>query len=132
MVASWRNAVAGTCHKAPEADKPTNHIIRLDKATWQQITDKPEVTSVLREWQKMPTSRKFPACVQRLMVIKALNKSKESGLLSAADQKVYALYYLNGGRQELESDALKVALPKVLNGTQSLAEVLVNLADIQY
>lgn len=118
--------------KPPEADKPTNHIIRLDKATWQQITDKPEVTSVLREWQKMPTSRKFPACVQRLMVIKALNKSKESGLLSAADQKVYALYYLNGGRQELESDALKVALPKVLNGTQSLAEVLVNLADIQY
>lgn len=118
--------------KPPEADKPTNPIIRLDKATWEQITDKPEVTSVLREWQKMPTSRKFPACAQRLMVIKALNKSKESGLLSAADQKVYALYYLNGGRQELESDALKVALPKVLNGTQSLAEVLVNLADIQY
>lgn len=118
--------------KPPEADKPTNHIIRLDKATWEQIADKPEVTSVLKEWQKMPTSRKFPACAQRLMVIKALNKSKESGLLSAADQKVYALYYLNGGRQELESDALKVALPEVLNGTQSLAEVLVNLADIQY
>lgn len=118
--------------KPLEADKPTNPIIRLDKATWEQITDKPEVTSVLREWQKMPTSRAFPACAQRLMVIKALNKSKESGLLSAADQKVYALYYLNGGRQELESDALKVALPKVLNGTQSLAEVLVNLADIQY
>ncbi|HAT1613586.1 TPA: DUF4123 domain-containing protein [Raoultella ornithinolytica] len=118
--------------KPPEADKPTNHIIRLDKATWQQIADKPEVTSVLNEWQKMPTSRKFPACAQRLMVIKALNKSKESGLLSGADQKVYALYYLNGGRQELESDALKVALPKVLNGTQSLAQVLVNLADIQY
>lgn len=90
------------------------------------------MASVLKEWQKMPTSRKFPACAQRLMVIKALNKSKESGLLSAADQKVYALYYLNGGRQELESDALKVALPKVLNGIQSLAEVLVNLADIQY
>jgi len=118
--------------KPPEADKPTNYIIRLDKATWEQIADKPELTSVLKEWKKMPTSRKFPACAQRLMVIKALNKSKESGLLSAADQKVYALYYLNGGRQELESDALKVALPKVLNGTQSLAEVLVNLADIQY
>lgn len=118
--------------KPLEADKPTNPIIRLDKATWEQITDKPEVTSVLREWQKMPTSRAFPPCAQRLMVIKALNKSKKSGLLSAADQKVYALYYLNGGRPELESDALKVALPKVLNGTQSLAEVLVNLADIQY
>lgn len=115
-----------------EVEMPTNHIIRLDKATWQQITDKPEVTSVLSEWQKMPTSRAFPPCAQRSMVIKALNKSKESGLLSAADQKVYALYYLSGGRQELESDALRAALPNVMNGTQSLAEVLVNLADTQY
>lgn len=115
-----------------EVDMPANHIIQLDKATWQQIADKPEVTSVLKEWQKMPTSRVFPPCAQRSMVIKALNKSKESGLLSAVDQKVYALYYLNGGRQELESDALKAALPNVLNETQSLAEVLVNLADTQY
>ncbi|MBD8142660.1 MULTISPECIES: DUF4123 domain-containing protein [Erwiniaceae] len=115
-----------------EVEMPTNHIIRLDKATWQQITDKPEVTSVLSEWQKMPTSRAFPPCAQRSMVIKALNKSKESGLLSAADQKVYALYYLSGGRHELESDALRAALPNVMNETQSLAEVLVNLADTQY
>ncbi len=27
--------------KPSEVDKPTNHIIRLDKATWQQITDQP-------------------------------------------------------------------------------------------
>lgn len=115
-----------------EVEMPTNHIIRLDKATWQQITDKPEVTSVLSEWQKMPTSREFPPCAQRSMVIKALNKSKESGLLSPADQKVYALYYLSGGRQELESDALRAALPNVMNGTQSLAEVLVSLAGTQH
>lgn len=124
----WQSLTIATS----EVDMPTNHIIQLDKATWQQIADKPEVTSVLKEWQKMPTSRVFPPCAQRSMVIKALNKSKESGLLSAVDQKVYALYYLNGGRQELESDALKAALPNVLNGTQSLAEVLVNLADTQY
>lgn len=115
-----------------EVKMPTNHIIRLDKATWQQITDKPEVISVLSEWQKMPTSREFPPCTQRSMVIKALNKSKESGLLSPADQKVYALYYLSGGRQELESDALRAALPNVMNGTQSLAEVLVSLAGTQH
>ncbi len=115
-----------------EVENPTNHIIRLDNATWQQIADKPEVTSVLKEWQKMPASRAFPPCAQRLMVIKALNKSKEAGLLSAADQKVFALYYLTGGRRQLESDSLRVALPNVVNGTQSLAEVLVNLADTQY
>lgn len=118
--------------KPSEVDKPTNHIIRLDKATWQQITDKPEVTSILKEWQKMPTSKVFPPCAQRLMVIKVLNKSKELGSLSPADQKLYVLYYLNGGRQELESDALKAALTKVLNGTLLLADVLVNLADTQY
>lgn len=89
------------------------------------VQGKPEVTSVLNEWQKMPTSKVFPPCAQRSMVIKALNKSRELGSLSPADRKVYALYYLNGGRQELESDALKAALPKVLNGTRSLAEVLV-------
>lgn len=115
-----------------EVEMPTNHIIRLDKATWQQITDKPEVTSVLSEWQKMPTSRAFPPCAQRSMVIKALNKSKESGLLSAADQKVYALYYLNGGRAKLESDSLRVAVPNIVNGTLTLADVLINLADTQY
>lgn len=30
--------------KPSEVDKPTNHIIRLDKATWQQITAMPEMT----------------------------------------------------------------------------------------
>ncbi|WP_235859170.1 DUF4123 domain-containing protein [[Pantoea] beijingensis] len=112
-------------------EHPGDHIIRLDKTTWQQIADKPEVTSVLNEWQRMPTSKVFPPCAQRLMVIKALNKSKETGLLSPTDQKVFALCYLNGGRQQLESDALRGALPNVVNGTLSLAEVLVNLADTQ-
>ena len=115
-----------------EVEKPTDHIVRLDKTAWQKITDKPEVTSVLKEWQMMPGSKGFPPCAQRSMVIKALNKSKESGLLFAADQKVFALYYLNGGRQVLESDVLRAALPNVMNGTQSLAEVLVNLADTQH
>jgi len=116
-----------------EVEMPTNHIIRLDKAAWQQIADKPEVTSILKEWQKMPTSRRFPPCVQRSMVIKALNKSKAMGLLSPADQKVFALYYLNGGRQQLESDSLRAALPSVISGTRSLAEVLLaDFADAQY
>ena len=115
-----------------EVEMPTNHIVKLDKTAWQKITDKPEVTSVLKEWQMMPGSKGFPPCAQRSMVIKALNKGKELGLLSAADQKVFALYYLNGGGQVLESESLKAALPKVLNGTQSLAEVLVNLADTRY
>lgn len=115
-----------------EVENPTNHIIRLDNVAWQQIADKPEVTSTLNEWQKMPASRAFPPCAQRLMVIKALNKSKEMGLLSAADQKVFALYYLTGGRRQLESDSLRVALPNVVTGTLSLADVLVSLVDTQY
>jgi hypothetical protein len=108
-----------------EVENPTNHIIRLDNVTWQQIADKPEVTSTLNEWQKMATSRAFPPCAQRLMVIKALKKSEDAGLLSPLDKKVYALYYLNGGKRVLESDALRVALPAVISGARSMAEVLV-------
>ena len=115
-----------------EVEMPTAHIIRLDKAAWQQIADKPEVTSILKEWQKMPTSRGFPPCAQRLMVIKALNKSKEAGLFSQADQKVFTLYYLNGGKQTLESAPVRAAFPGVVNGTRSLAEVLVHLANTLY
>ncbi|EBS1324019.1 DUF4123 domain-containing protein [Salmonella enterica subsp. enterica serovar Muenchen] len=66
-----------------EVENPTSHIIRLNKTVWQQIADNPEVTSFLKEWQKMPASKAFQPYAQRL-VIKALNKSKESGLLSAA------------------------------------------------
>lgn len=83
--------------KPPEANKPTNHIIRLDKATWEQITDKPEVTSVLREWQKMPTSRAFPPCAQRLMVIKALKRAECLKLDKSRDRILYALFFLNRG-----------------------------------
>ncbi|HCR1139943.1 TPA: DUF4123 domain-containing protein [Klebsiella aerogenes] len=112
-----------------ETEHPTEHIIRLDKATWQQISDKPEVTSVLNEWQKMPTSKAFPPCAQRLMVIRALKKSEEAGLLSSMDQKVYALYYLSGGKATLESDAFRAALPKVVSGKRSLANMLAQLGN---
>lgn len=113
--------------KPPEADKPTNHIISLDKATWQQITDKPEVTSVLREWQKMPASKAFPPCVQRLMVIKALNKAEGIGLAKSEDRVVYALCYLGGRKDILESEALRKKLINIIQGKQSLSDVVMKL-----
>lgn len=115
--------------KPSEAVAPAGHIIKLDKATWQQITDKPEVTSILNEWQKMPSSSLFPPCAQHSMVVKALKKSEEAGLLSSMDQKVYALYYLSGGKAILKSDAFKAALPKVVNGSRSLANMLAQLGN---
>ena len=115
--------------KPSEAVVPAGHIIKLDKATWQQITDKPEVTSVLNEWQKLPSSSIFPPCAQHSMVVKALKKSEEAGLLSSMDQKVYALYYLSGGKATLESDAFRGALPKVVNGSRSLANMLAQLGN---
>ncbi|MGU3412089.1 DUF4123 domain-containing protein [Enterobacteriaceae bacterium C34A] len=107
-----------------EVEYPQNHIVRLDEARWQRITDKPEVISLLNEWQKMPTSKSFPPCAQRAMVIKALNKSEGSGLLSPVDKKVFALYYLKGGKVMLESTRLKAALPYVVSGARSLSDVL--------
>lgn len=91
---------------ASEVEHPGNHIIRLDKTTWQQIADRPEVTSVLSEWQKMPASKAFPPCAQRLMVIKALKKAERLELKRPEDRILYALFFLNGGRNMPESGVL--------------------------
>lgn len=111
----------------PEVDKPTNHIIRLDKATWQQITDKPEVTSVLKEWQKMPTSRGFPPCAQRLMVAKALKKAELVGLNRPEDRGLYALCYLDGRKDILASETLRKQLSNIIQGNKSLSDVVINI-----
>lgn len=113
--------------KPPEANKRTNHVIKLDKATWEEITDKPEVTSVLREWQKMPTSKAFPPCAQRLMVIKALNKAEGIGLAKSEDRVFYALCYLGGRKDILESEALRKQLFNIVQGKQSLSDVMMKL-----
>lgn len=117
---------------ASTIENPSDHKVRLSDEVWQQIADKPEVSSLLREWQKMPMSQHFTPCIQREMVIKALRKAVEAGVATPLDQKVYALYYLNGGRAKLESDSLRVAVPNIVNGTLTLADVLVNLANTQY
>jgi len=108
-----------------ETEHPADHVIRLDKVTWQQIADKPEVTSVLNEWQKMPASKGFPPCAQRLMVVKALSKAEGVGLEKPADQMLYALCYLNGGKRMLVSETVCKLLPSVIAGKQSLRELLV-------
>ncbi|GAA3897758.1 hypothetical protein GCM10022405_23740 [Gibbsiella dentisursi] len=107
-----------------EVEYPTNHIIRLNNTHWQQIADPPEITSVLNEWQKMTTSKMFPPCAQRLMVMNALNKAERVGLEKTKERVLYALFYLNGGKKILESDALRAVLPDVVAGVKSLAEVL--------
>ena len=107
-----------------EVEYPTNHIIRLNCTLWQQIADPPEITSVLNEWQKMTTSKMFPPCAQRLMVMNALDKAERVGLEKTKERVLYALFYLNGDKKILESDALRTVLPDVVAGMKSLAEVL--------
>lgn len=113
--------------KPSEVDKPANHIIKLDKATWQQIMDKPEVTSVLKEWQKMPTSRVFPPCAQRLMVVKALNKAEIVGLSRTEDRGLYALCYLDGRKDILASETLREQLSNIIQGSKSLSDVVISI-----
>lgn len=109
----------------PSANKtPTSHVIRLDKNAWQQISDRPEVSRVLKEWQQMSTSLGVSPCAQRLMVLKALNKAESVGLEHPADQMLYALCYLNGGKRMLESEDFYAALPKVVNGQIRLSQAI--------
>ncbi len=98
--------------------------IRLNSEEWQRIADEPIVGIVLTEWQKMPSSQHFPACVQRDMVKKALNKAYEAKIKNSRDRKLYALYYLNGGKKLLESDVIHSALEKVAQGKVLLESVL--------
>ena len=111
-----------------KVESPTNHTVRVDIVTWQQIADRPDVTSVLNEWRKMPTSKQFTPCAQRSLVIKALKKAAAAGLTMPVDQKLYALCYLNGGKTLLESEAVKTSLANVVSGSRSLAEILTRYA----
>ncbi|EPX7407858.1 DUF4123 domain-containing protein [Cronobacter dublinensis] len=103
-------------------------LIRLDNITWEQISAKPEVNSVLNVWQTMATSQSFPACAQRLMVIRALKKAASLGLEKSADRVLYALCYLNGGKKMLESETVCALLPGVIAGKVPLADVLLTTA----
>lgn len=100
--------------------------IRLNNEEWQQISDSPTVSVVLEQWQKMSSSQHFPPCVQREMVIKALRKAQEAQMKAGEAQKLYAFYYLNGGKKVLESEAFKPAIQKVIQGKVSLQYALLN------
>lgn len=100
--------------------------IRLNKEEWQYIADEPVVTSVLTAWQKLPSSKHFSPCTQRDMVKKALIKACEAKMKAGIEQKLYALFYLTGGKNFVESGAIQSALENVVQGKVSLEKVLKN------
>ncbi|MEA9390184.1 hypothetical protein SJI19_06415 [Acerihabitans sp. TG2] len=106
------------------AENARDHAIRLDEKTWQQIADKPEIGCVLAQWQKMSSSQHFPPCAQRDQVIKALKKARAAGMTTGDDKKMYAFYYLEGGKTILESAQLQASLQQVAQGTTSLEQIL--------
>ncbi|HEY1845518.1 MAG TPA: DUF4123 domain-containing protein [Buttiauxella sp.] len=101
-----------------------DHAVRLDEETWAQIYDRPEVTSVLTQWQTFPSAQAFPPCSQRNMTTKALDKAQAAGMGTSADRKLYALVYLNGGKPLLESTTVQEALIDVKQGKRKLMDVL--------
>jgi len=58
------------------------------------------------------------------VVIKALRKAKDAGIPEGTDSKLYALYYLNGGKMVLESDEMQISLQQVSLGKISLEQIL--------
>jgi len=98
--------------------------IRLEGEIWQQHADNYEASCVLAEWQKMSASQHLPPEVQRERVINALNQARAAGMTSGDDKKIYAFYYLEGGKKILESAQMQVSLQQVAQGTVSLEQVL--------
>ncbi|EAN4681860.1 DUF4123 domain-containing protein [Salmonella enterica] len=109
---------------APEADNSGEavDILTLDEPLWREIADRRDVSALLREWRTMKSSHHFPPCVQRNMVEKALNKAQLVGLTKPLDQKIYALSYLNGKKEYLESAEFQAVLEKVKKNEMSLSD----------
>ena len=116
--AQWRQITISPS----SAESPTDPIVRIDKTLWQKISDKPEVGNVLAEWKKIPSSRHYPPCTQRSMVIKALNRARKVGLTVTNDQMLYALCYLSGNKSTLDSEPFVTSLQRVIEGHISLKQ----------
>lgn len=97
--------------------------IILDEPLWQGIVDRGDISSLLKEWKTMESSHHFPPCIQRNMVEKALNKASKVGLTKSLDKKIYALTYLNGKKEYLESAEFQAVLEKVKHNEISLSNV---------
>ncbi|ECI6684395.1 DUF4123 domain-containing protein [Salmonella enterica subsp. enterica] len=110
---------------ASEADssgEAVDNILTLDEPLWREIADRRDVSALLREWRTMKSSHHFPPCVQRNMVEKALSKAQLVGLTKPLDQKIYALSYLNGKKEYLESAEFQTVLEKVKRNEMSLSD----------
>ncbi|MGB7800551.1 DUF4123 domain-containing protein [Buttiauxella sp.] len=106
-----------------EYDK-TQKNIELDHALWEILNGDTDVSALLRVWVQQPQSKKFPVCIQRAMVHKALNKAQQAGLARPIDKKIYALHYLSGGSKAIESSDMVLAVEKVAAGNITLTEAL--------
>lgn len=106
-----------------EYDK-THKTIELDQALWELLNGDTDVSALLRVWIQQPQSKNFPACIQRAMVHKALDKVQQAGLSRPIDKKIYALHYLSGGNKAIQSSDMTRALEKVTAGNITLSEAL--------
>jgi len=110
-------------------DNKTYKTIKLDQALWELLNGDTDVSALLRVWIQQPQSKNFPACIQRAMVQKALNKAQQAGLSHPIDKKIYALHYLSDGSKAIQSSDMTRALEKVAADNITLSEAL--LQDIE-
>lgn len=105
----------------------TNHsnanMISFDETLWSEVEDRSDVSALLREWSTMKSSSHFPPCIHRSMVEKALYKAQKVGLTRPLDQKIYALSYLNGKKEYLESIEFQTVLENIKNNGMSLSDL---------
>ncbi len=67
---------------------------------------------------------RFPSMYAATNGYQGTEQAKSFGLDAPADQQLYALCYLNGEKKILESETVRKLLPGVVNGKESLANVL--------
>ncbi|HEM7946013.1 DUF4123 domain-containing protein [Citrobacter freundii] len=108
---------------ASVTNNPAPDNLNLDNSLWQKVKGRDDVSALVREWSMMKIGNQFPPCARRNMVEKALDKARQIGLIKPLDQKIYALSYLNGEKEYLESAEFQAVLEKVKKNEISLSDI---------
>ncbi|MEI7136707.1 DUF4123 domain-containing protein [Pectobacterium atrosepticum] len=98
----WLRENDGSWRELSLSIPPTEPVlVKLTPELYQALQGSPDEHRLLALWQEGENIRHFPPCERMRMVRKALEKAEKAGA-TEAQRRLWALAYLEGGRQALE------------------------------
>ncbi|RYC39046.1 DUF4123 domain-containing protein [Pectobacterium zantedeschiae] len=98
----WLRECDGSWRELSLSISPTEPVlVKLTPALYQALQGSSDEHRLLALWQEGDSIRHFPPCERMNMVRKALAKAEQAGATDV-QRRLWALAYLEGGRQALE------------------------------